>query len=90
MLTYLFCQLMRRQVWSWWWWQQEIAPNFLSATWHGEAFHNQDVESLILVDALFPFDGGRRREGKKINHYGGGGFPWGWTHLAGCAMGCSC
>jgi hypothetical protein len=35
--------------------------------WHGEAFHRlgvQDVKSLILVDALSLFDGGRRREGK--------------------------
>jgi hypothetical protein len=44
---------------EWWWWQQqqrEMAPNFLSITWHGKAFHGlgvQDVESLILVGALF-------------------------------------
>jgi hypothetical protein len=46
-----------------------MAPNFLSVTWLGEAFHGlgvQDVESLILIDALFPLDGGRRREGKKL------------------------
>jgi hypothetical protein len=57
-----------------------MAQNFLSAAWHGEAFHRlgvQDVESLILVDSLFLLDGGRRREGKKKNHHGGGGFPWG-------------
>jgi hypothetical protein len=33
-----------------------MAPNFLSVTWHGEAFHGlrvQDVENLILVGALF-------------------------------------
>jgi hypothetical protein len=44
-----------------------MVPNFLSAAWCGEAFHRlvvQDVESLVLVDALFPLDGGRRREGK--------------------------
>jgi hypothetical protein len=65
-LTCLFCQLTFRQVWSWQ--QQETVPNFLSAVWRGEAFHGigvQGVESLILVDALFPLDGGRRREGKK-------------------------
>jgi hypothetical protein len=45
-----------------------MAPNFLSVTWHREAFLRQgaqDVEGLILVDALFLFDGGRRRVGKK-------------------------
>jgi hypothetical protein len=45
-----------------------MAPNFLSIMWHGEAFHGlvvQDVKSLILVDALFLLDEGRRREGKK-------------------------
>jgi hypothetical protein len=45
-----------------------MVPNFLSIMWCGEAFHGvwvQDVESLILVGALFPFYGGRRREGKK-------------------------
>jgi hypothetical protein len=44
-----------------------MAPNFLSVTWHGEAFPGvevQNVKSLILVDALFLLDGGRRREGK--------------------------
>jgi hypothetical protein len=32
-----------------------MAPDFLSAVWRGEAFHRlgvQDIESLILVDAL--------------------------------------
>jgi hypothetical protein len=75
-----------------------MAPNFLSITWHEEAFHRlgvQDVQSLILVGALFPLDGGRRREGKKKekkkkNHCGEGPFPWGWTRLAGYAAGCSC
>jgi hypothetical protein len=56
-----------------------MAPNFLSVTWLGEAFHGlgvQDVESLILIDALFPLDGGRRRERKeKNNHHRGVGFP---------------
>jgi hypothetical protein len=60
--------------------------------WHEEAFHRlgvHDVESLILVDALFPLDGGRKREGKKKEikntHHGGGGFHRGWTCLASCA-----
>jgi hypothetical protein len=63
----------------------------------GEAFPRlgvQGVEVLVLVGALFPLDGGRRREGekreKKKIHHGEGGFPWGWTHLLGCAVGCSC
>jgi hypothetical protein len=45
-----------------------MVPNFLSVMWYGEAFHElwvRDVESLILVDDLFPLDGGRRRERKK-------------------------
>jgi hypothetical protein len=45
-----------------------MAPTFLNVTWHGEDFHRpgvHDVESLIVVDALFPLDGGRRREGRK-------------------------
>jgi hypothetical protein len=46
---------------------------------------------LILVDALFPLDGGRRREGKKKekekkDHHRGGEFPQGLTLLAGCAV----
>jgi hypothetical protein len=35
---------------------REMVPNFLSIMLHGEAFHRlgvQDVESLILVGALF-------------------------------------
>jgi hypothetical protein len=45
-----------------------MVPNFLSTTWCGEAFQGlgiQDVESLILVGALFLLVGGRRRERKK-------------------------
>jgi hypothetical protein len=45
-----------------------MVPNFLSITWHGDAFHGlgvHDVESLILVGVLFLLDGERRREGKK-------------------------
>jgi hypothetical protein len=41
----------------------KMVPSFLSAAWHLEAFQRlgvQDVESLILVDALFLLDGGRR------------------------------
>jgi hypothetical protein len=44
-----------------------VVLTFLSVVWCGEAFHRlgvQDVKSLILVDALSLFDGGRRREGK--------------------------
>jgi hypothetical protein len=70
-----------------------MVPNFLSAVWHGDAFHRlgiQDVESLTLVDALFLLDGGRRREGKKKNCHGGRKVSWDWTHLAGCVAGCSC
>jgi hypothetical protein len=53
-----------------------MVPTFLSAEWSEEAFHRpgaQDVESLILVNALFQLDGGRR-EGKKKNHMGEEGF----------------
>jgi hypothetical protein len=45
-----------------------MAPNFLNSVWCEEAFYGlvvQDVESLILIDAFFLTDGGRRREGKK-------------------------
>jgi hypothetical protein len=52
-----------------------MAPNFLSAAWREEACHRigvQDVDILILVDALFPLDGGRRRKGKKEKKS-----PWG-------------
>jgi hypothetical protein len=45
-----------------------MVPNFLSEAWCGEAFHGlrvQEVQSLILVDALFLLDGGKRRERKK-------------------------
>jgi hypothetical protein len=50
----LFCQVSPKQVWN-----QHLAAQqscFLSATWHGEAFHRlgvQDVEGLILFAALF-------------------------------------
>jgi hypothetical protein len=72
-----------------------MVPNFLSAAWHGEASHGvgvQYVKSLILFHVLFLLDGGSRREEKrtKINCSRGEGFPWGWTCLAGCVMGCSC
>jgi hypothetical protein len=66
--THLFILSIDTQaVWSRLQWG-EMVPNFLSTAWHGEAFHRlrvQDVENLILVDALFLLDGGRRREGKK-------------------------
>jgi hypothetical protein len=42
-----------------------MAPNFLTAPRHGEAFHGlgvQDVDSMNLIDALFVPYGGRRRE----------------------------
>jgi hypothetical protein len=91
--TCLFCQLMHRQVWSWWQ-QQEMAPNFLHAAWQGEAFHGlgiQDIESLILVVALFLLEGGRRTEGKKEKKSQlRRGFPQGWTRLAVSVAGCSC
>jgi hypothetical protein len=68
-----------------------MAPKFLSVIWNGEAFHGlgvQGAECLILVGALFPLDGGKRREGKKKEKKKG--FPQVWTHLAGCAAGHSC
>jgi hypothetical protein len=55
-----------------------MVPNFLSEAWHEKAFHRQgvqNVESLILVDALFLLDGGRRREERKKTHHRGGWFP---------------
>jgi hypothetical protein len=45
-----------------------MVPNLISVAWWGEVFHRlgvQNVESLILGDALFPLEGGRRRERKK-------------------------
>jgi hypothetical protein len=48
------------------------------------------VEGLILVGALFLLDGGGKEKERKKNHHGEGRFPQGWTHLAGCAAGCSC
>jgi hypothetical protein len=63
-----------------------MVPMFLSVTGYGETFHRlvvQDVESVILVDALFLLDGGREvKERKKKKNS-----PWGWTHLAGCVEG---
>jgi hypothetical protein len=48
-------------------------------------------KDLILVGALFPLDGRKRREEKKKkNCLREGRFPQDWTHLAGCAVGCSC
>jgi hypothetical protein len=44
-----------------------MVPTYLSAAC-GEAFQGQgvqDVEEFDSVDALFLFDGGRRRQGKK-------------------------
>jgi hypothetical protein len=29
----------------------------------------------------------KRGKKKEKNHYGKGRFPWGWTRLAGCAVG---
>jgi hypothetical protein len=63
-------------------------PNFLSVTWSEETFHGLgilDVESLVLVDVLFPLDG-RRREGKKKGEgkkslWGRRVYPPGWTVL---------
>jgi hypothetical protein len=97
---------MHRQIWSQWRWQWqqqwgwegEIVPTFLGAVWCVEAFNGvgvQDVESLILVGALFLLDGGMRKEEKerkqKRNCHGGGGFPWGWTCLVGNhQLLCSC
>jgi hypothetical protein len=46
-----------------------MIPNFVSAAWCGDVFHRvvvHDVESLILVDALFLLDGeGEEKERKK-------------------------
>jgi hypothetical protein len=65
-----------------------MAPNFLSAVWHGEAFHRlgvQDVKSLILLMFYFHLmEEGEEKKKRKINHHGVGGFHLGWTHLAGC------
>jgi hypothetical protein len=59
-----------------------MAQNFLSIMWCGQAFLGlefQDVESLILVGALFLLDGRRRREQRKKkrekHHMGEEGFP---------------
>jgi hypothetical protein len=60
-----------------------MAPNFLSVICCQEVFlwlGIQGSECLIVVGALFPLDGGRRREGKKkkekIHH----------EKVAGCAL----
>jgi hypothetical protein len=61
------------------------------------AFHGlgvQNVESLILIVALFVLDGGRRREGKKKEKkkkiaMGKEGSSRAGPPLAGCAVGCS-
>jgi hypothetical protein len=61
-----------------------------------EAFHGlgvQDVQSLILVGLYFHLmeEGEEKeRKKKKKNCHGKEGFPWGWTCLADCAVGCSC
>jgi hypothetical protein len=55
-----------------------MAPNFLSAAWLGEDSHVigvEDIKRLILCDALFSLDGGRRRKGKKKIAIGEEGFP---------------
>jgi hypothetical protein len=45
-------------------------------------------QKFDLVDALFPLDGGRRREGnKEKNHHAGRGFPWHWIRATACVMG---
>jgi hypothetical protein len=47
---------------------------------------------LILVDAPFLLDGGRRRKEKERREklMERRRFSWGQTRLAGCAMDCSC
>jgi hypothetical protein len=45
-----FCQLMHRQVWSQQQLWEEMAPNFLSAVWHGEAFHGLGVQDVVEFD----------------------------------------
>jgi hypothetical protein len=67
-----------------------MAGNFPSAEWCGEVFHKLGVhyvESLILVDALFPLDGGRRREEKKKKSpWREEGFPWAGPTLLGMSQ----
>jgi hypothetical protein len=51
--------------------------NFLNAAWCEEDFHRlgvQNIKSLLLVDSLYPLDGGRRRERRK-NAVGEEDFP---------------
>jgi hypothetical protein len=53
---------------------------FSHVMWCGKAFHGlgvQDVKSLILVGALFPFDGGRREGKKKEKKKKKKSSPWG-------------
>jgi hypothetical protein len=72
-----------------------MVPNFLSVTWCGEAFHGlgvQDVKTLILVDALFPLSGERKRGRKKKGKekkllLRKGVFPW--LDPPGCVVDCS-
>jgi hypothetical protein len=56
-----------------------MVPNFLHVMWSGVAFHwlrVQNFENLILVIALFPPDGGKRRkERRKKIGMGKEGFP---------------
>jgi hypothetical protein len=58
----------------------------------GEAFHSLGFR-LLRFDFGWYFISAwwrRSREGKKKIIAAGKGFPRGWTHLAGCAEGCSC
>jgi hypothetical protein len=71
------------------------APRFSQCNVLWESFPSlgvQGVEGLILIVALFLLDGGgeKKERKKKKYHHVEGGFPQGWTHLAGCAAGCSC
>jgi hypothetical protein len=68
-----------------------MAPNFLNVAWHGEAFPRlgvQGIESLILFDALFLLEGGRRREGKKKEKKVEK-LPWGRRVSPGVDLSCS-
>jgi hypothetical protein len=49
-LTCFFCQLMQREVWSQWQ-QGEMAPTFLTAVQHGEAFHKLGVQDVTEFDS---------------------------------------
>jgi hypothetical protein len=50
-LTCSFYQLMSSQVWNWQQWWGEIAPSFLSAVWHGEAFHELGIQDVTEFDS---------------------------------------